>query len=88
MIKNQKDPKNNNKKCFITTATLINIGDNNDKCYELEVFRRFRDSYIQQNFPELINYYHEIAPQIVKTIEVLPTKSNITRFGVMTFIVV
>ncbi len=51
--------------CFITTAVLRNIGILDDKCYELETFRKFRDTYIQTNHPNLVDEYYVIAPTIV-----------------------
>lgn len=63
--------------CFITTATLQNKGITNDKCYELETFRNFRDNYIKNIEPILVDEYYSIAPVIVKKINTLKNKSAI-----------
>lgn len=54
--------------CFITTATLKGIGVDNDNCYELQEFRKFRDSYVMQKYPNYINEYYKFAPIIVDKI--------------------
>jgi hypothetical protein len=55
--------------CFITSACCINKGLK-DNCYELQVLRRFRDTYVA--FTEkgvmLINEYYAVAPLIVNAI--------------------
>ena len=55
--------------CYITTAVCESLGKGDD-CYELNLFREFRDQYLlqQQDGPELIHEYYDIAPTIVKHI--------------------
>jgi hypothetical protein len=54
--------------CFITTATIQSLGKQDD-CYELNTFRTFRDTYLKQVAPNLIEQYYEIAPKIVEKID-------------------
>jgi uncharacterized membrane protein YgcG len=54
--------------CYITTATCIAL-NKNDFCEELMAFRRFRDTWLLENYPELINEYYLIAPSIVDKID-------------------
>lgn len=63
--------------CFITTATLKNKNINDDKCYELETFRNFRDTYINKVEPILIEEYYSVAPRIVEMINQLSNKREI-----------
>jgi len=55
--------------CFITTATCETLGKP-DNCYELNLFRNFRDSWLinQPDGKALIEEYYEVAPQIVRSI--------------------
>lgn len=56
--------------CFLTTACMHHMGqDFEDDCEELSVLRTFRDTFVKDNHPEAINYYYEVAPEIVKVIE-------------------
>ena len=57
-------------KCFITTATLKSTKGVDDG-YELTTFRSFRDGWLKQNYPHLIDEYYLIAPQIVDNIDAL-----------------
>ena len=54
--------------CFITSATLSSLNNNDDNCYELTTFRKFRDTWLLENHPEDIEEYYNIAPLIVKGI--------------------
>ena len=58
--------------CFITTAVCYNLGKADD-CYELTVFRNFRDNWLakQINGNNLIKQYYLIAPVIVANINKL-----------------
>ena len=58
--------------CYITTA-VCKYQDKEDDCYELTMFRRFRDCYLrkQEDGEDLIKEYYESAPQIIKQIEFL-----------------
>jgi len=62
--------------CFITTATLENKGINDDNCFELQEFRRLRDTYVQQNYPEYVIEYYQVAPKIVESINKLEDSRN------------
>lgn len=52
--------------CYLTSACMKHFKENfDDKCYELEVLRWFRDNFVSK---EDIKHYYEIAPQIVLAI--------------------
>lgn len=55
--------------CFITSA-CCEYRNLPDDCYELQLIRTFRDSFIRQQKygQELIDNYYEIAPDIVEAI--------------------
>lgn len=58
---------NNNSGCYLTTACMNHYKQNfDDKCYELELLRWFRDSFVTIEDKE---HYYEVAPLIVKGIE-------------------
>jgi small GTP-binding protein len=56
-------------RCYITTATCETLGKADD-CYELNMFRDFRDNWLdrQSYGKELIKEYYSTAPLIVKSI--------------------
>lgn len=56
--------------CFITTATLSAVGNKDDSCQELRLFRNYRDNWLseQKGGQQLIDRYYEVAPQIVAII--------------------
>ncbi|MCQ2296563.1 MAG: hypothetical protein MJZ45_04105 [Bacteroidales bacterium] len=54
--------------CFITSATLKSLNKPDD-CYELNLFRTFRDNWMKENHPEDIAQYYHIAPKIVDAID-------------------
>lgn len=58
------------KFCYITTAVCENTGRGDD-CYELNLLRDYRDSYLGslENGSELISSYYDVAPSIVKHID-------------------
>ncbi len=56
------------KLCFITTA-VCQIANKPDDCPELTAFRQFRDIYMKEHCPDLIQQYYEIAPAIVTAID-------------------
>jgi hypothetical protein len=64
--------------CFITEATLSSL-QKDDDCYELASFRKFRDTYLKENNPELIEEYYQVAPKIVAKINEQPTRENLYR---------
>lgn len=55
--------------CFITTAVYENFGKSDD-CFELTMFRNFRDGWLtaQPDDKNLIAEYYAIAPRIVANI--------------------
>lgn len=62
--------------CYITTAVCCK-DNKGDDCYELTMFRDFRDNWLmyQKDGNALIERYYKIAPQIVKNID-LENNSN------------
>lgn len=64
--------------CYITTATCISL-KKPDNCYELNLFRSFRDHWLvkQKDGAKLINQYYSISPKIVHNINQLPSANNI-----------
>lgn len=64
--------------CFITTA-VCNKQEKPDNCYELTMFRKFRDGWLlaQDQGPKLIDTYYEVAPTIVRLIEEEENPSSI-----------
>ena len=66
------------KNCFITTAVCDNFGKADD-CYELTMFRNFRDNWLvkQSDGKSLIDEYYEIAPKIVNKINQLTNANEI-----------
>ena len=72
--------KNNKRHCYITTAVCGSLHKPDD-CYELTLFRAFRDGWLQAQ-PDgdaLIAEYYEIAPSIVQAIDALPNAKEIYR---------
>lgn len=59
----------NNGGCFITTACVESMGLSDD-CYELELLREFRDTYLKSRASGAhdIAVYYRTAPQIVESI--------------------
>lgn len=51
--------------------TQIKMEKFDDKCYELEVLRWFRDKFVSKNE---IDYYYEIAPLIVQELNNIENK--------------
>ena len=64
--------------CFITTAVCDTLGKPDD-CYELTMFRDFRDNWmaVQADGEALIQEYYVIAPKIVSAINQLPNAKEI-----------
>lgn len=67
-----KNSKKKSSTCFITTAVCDSFNKPDD-CYELTIFRNFRDNWLlqQKNGKELIEEYYKIAPAIVTNIDSL-----------------
>ena len=66
--------------CYITTATCQEYGKG-DNCYELTMFRSFRDSWLrkQPDGEQLIKRYYATAPAIVELINKQPNRCAIYR---------
>ncbi len=56
--------------CYITTA-VCESQNKEDDCYELSMFRRFRDDYMlkQEDGQSMIDEYYQVAPKIVERID-------------------
>ena len=58
--------KNEDEKCFLTTACMRYMQENfDDNCYELIVLRWFRDNFVSTDDKK---HYYDIAPKIVEAI--------------------
>ena len=66
--------------CYITTATCEEYGKS-DNCYELTMFRSFRDTWLikQPDGEQLIKRYYATAPALVKLINKQPNRRAIYR---------
>ena len=66
--------------CYITTATCEEFGKPDD-CYELTMFRGFRDNWLrhQPDGEELIARYYRTAPSVVEAINKQPNRTEIYR---------
>jgi hypothetical protein len=62
--------------CFITTAVCKSQGKP-DNCHELEVLRKYRDTWLKENHPGEIDKYYKIAPDIVMAIDDLDNSDEI-----------
>jgi len=67
--------------CYITTAVCEEDGKPDD-CYELTMFRSFRDNWLrsQPDGEALIQRYYDTAPAIVEKINRQPNHSEIYRY--------
>lgn len=72
--------RNTSTVCFITTAVCGSFGKPDD-CYELTMFRQFRDTWLrkQEDGEALIKEYYAIAPRIVSSINLLDNAKEIYR---------
>ena len=66
--------------CFITTAVCDSFNKPDD-CYELQMFRKFRDSWLinEPDGEELITKYYQIAPSIVCAINKTNKATDVYR---------
>lgn len=66
--------------CYITTAVCDNLGKPDD-CYELNLLRDYRDSYLQQTEEgeQMVKKYYDVAPTIVKHIDRNSEKAKIYK---------
>lgn len=64
--------------CYITTAVCRN-NLKSDDCYELQMFRKFRDNWLcdQPDGKQLIKKYYLLAPKIVELIEATGNSDDI-----------
>lgn len=64
--------------CYITTA-VCEMFDKPDDCYELMMFRGFRDEYLMKDEDgrRLVERYYELAPRILKAIDLKPSRDEI-----------
>lgn len=64
--------------CYITTA-VCEMQNKPDDCYELAMFREFRDGYLsnEDDGKALIEEYYELAPRILAAIELREEKQKI-----------
>lgn len=71
---------NNNGGCFITTAVCESFNKPDD-CFELTVFRNFRDNWLinQADGKNLIEEYYKIAPKIVEKINSLANSAEVYK---------
>ena len=74
------DLRNKASSCFITTAVCDSFGKPDD-CYELTMFRRFRDTWLckQEDGEGLIKDYYAVAPRIVFNINRLNNAKEVYR---------
>jgi len=73
--KNNPYQEKNNGGCFLSTACINNIGLP-DNCYELEILRNFRDTYVPSldKGIELITDYYQNSPKIL--VEISKSKNE------------
>ena len=73
-----EEPQKQSKFCFITTAVCDSF-NKPDNCYELTMFRNFRDNWLINEIDgkELIKEYYNNAPKIVDAINSRSNKSEI-----------
>jgi hypothetical protein len=73
------DACSGNRSCCFITAAVCKSFNKPDNCYELAMFRRFRDERLKNQVDGkiLIHEYYEIAPAIVKNIGLSSDKNKI-----------
>lgn len=74
--------------CYITTATCEELGKPDD-CYELTMFRNFRDNWLsnQPDGKELIARYYKTAPAVVELINKQKNRVEIYHYISDTYLV-
>lgn len=67
--------------CFVTTAVCDILGKD-DKCFELEILRRFRDETLltDENSKQLVYEYYDISPKLVSKIINLKNKNEFAKY--------
>ena len=79
-LKRRMNKSNQSNGCFITTAVCQTFNKSDD-CYELTMFRSFRDNWLREQ-PDgegLISEYYDIAPKIVSKINNFAEANQIYR---------
>lgn len=73
-------PESMMPECYISTAICSVLGKP-DNCYELELLRHFRDTYVRSlaNGKELIEDYYAKAPYLLALIDTNPDRDQILR---------
>ncbi len=76
----QENRKLGSEGCFITTAVCTSF-QKPDDCYELTMFREFRDTWLkeQPDGSALVVEYYRIAPEIVQNIDAFANAKEIYR---------
>ena len=82
-IKAVIDPRNRAEEesnCFLTTS-CVKYFQLDDKCYELETLRKYRDKYLLKSTEgkELVNQYYILAPDLVKKLESSENRHDLFR---------
>jgi len=69
VLRKVAEQEKNKSKCYITTA-CVEIKGLSDNCEELNILRKFRDTYLldKNNGSTLIENYYKYSPQIVSAI--------------------
>lgn len=64
--------------CYITTAVCNSFGKADD-CYELSLFREFRNGYLlgTEGGEKLVEEYYRTAPEIIRCIDMLPERDDV-----------
>ena len=77
-VQEYEKEQSQNSGCFITTAVCDNFGKPDD-CYELTMFRKFRDTWLreQEDGESLVKEYYAIAPIIVSKINLLDNAKEV-----------
>ena len=78
LYKDATGKNNSSGGCYLTSACMSAKGEEFvDKCYELELLRKFRDSYVKENYPEDIEKYYAMAPKIVEKVNGLKENGDV-----------
>jgi TPR repeat protein len=69
---------NSSSGCYLTSACMkVKKSNFDDNCYELTTLRKFRDTYVKDNYPSDIIRYYETAPKIISLIDRHPAQNDI-----------
>lgn len=72
-----EDDSSNDGGCFISTAVVSHMGFD-DKCWQLQALRWYRDSILGADHPKVVEYY-DTAPGIVQRLNALDNSADIYR---------